>query len=85
MGYVGWGTVVDQCNTETGGAIGVVADVSAAVDTGLSVGGAGVINTYSGAPSPVPPTVLGYILLQAGIEEYLLQQSGSPPTRIQLE
>lgn len=85
MGYVGWGTVVDQCNTETGGAIRVVADVSSEVDTGLSVGGSGVVNTYSGAPSPVPPTVLGYILLQAGIEEYLLQQSGSPPTRIQLE
>ena len=85
MGYVGWGTVVDQCNTETGGAIGVVADVSAAVDTGLSVGGSGTVNTYSGAPSPVPPTVLGYILLQTGVEEYLLQESGSPPTRIQLE
>jgi hypothetical protein len=85
MGYVGWGTVVDQCNTETGGAIRVVADVSTELDTGLGVGGAGTVNTYSGAPSPVPPTVLGYILLQVGIENYLLQESGSPPTRLQLE
>jgi hypothetical protein len=85
MGYVGWGTVVDQCNTETGGAIGVVADVSSELDTGLGVGGRGTVNVYSGAPSPVPPSVLGYLLLEVGIENYLLQETGAPPTRIQLE
>jgi hypothetical protein len=85
VGYVGWGTVVDQANTETGGAAGVVADVTGALSTGLSVAGAGVVNLYTGAP-PVPPVpVLGFILLETGFEEYLLQETGSPPTRIQLE
>jgi hypothetical protein len=84
MGYVGWGTVVDQTNTSTGGAITVVADVTAALSTGLGVGGSGVINTYSGAP-PVPPTVLGFLLLENPLENFLLQEGGTPPTRIQLE
>lgn len=84
MGYVGWGTVTDQTNTETGGAITVVADVTASLSTGFGVGGSGVINTYSGAP-PAPPVVLGFLLLETGLEEFLLQETGTPPTRIQLE
>lgn len=56
MGYVGWGTVTDQTNTSTGGAITVVADVTASLSTGFGVGGSGVINTFSGAP-PVPPQI----------------------------
>lgn len=84
MGYVGWGTVVDQTNTETGGGANVVADVTAALSTGLGVAGAGVINTYSGAP-PSPPSPAGFILLETGFEEFLLQETGTLPTRIQLE
>jgi hypothetical protein len=85
MGYVGWGTVVDQTNTETGGGVGVVSDVTGSLSTGLGVAGQGVVNLYTGAP-PVPPTpVLGFILLETGFEEYLLQETGTPPTRIQLE
>jgi hypothetical protein len=84
MGIIGWGSLVDQANTETGGAAGAVADVTAALSTGLGIGGTGIINTYSGAP-PFPPVITGFILLQTGFEEFLLQESGSPPTRIQLE
>jgi len=84
MGYVGWGTVVDQTNTETGGGVGVVSDVTSALSTGLGVAGSGVVNTYSGAP-PAPPVVLGFLLLETGLEEFLLQETGTPPTRIQLE
>jgi hypothetical protein len=83
MGYVGWSTVVDQCNTETGNALGVVGDVSSELDTGLGVGGSGTVNLYAEAPSP--PAVLGYLLLELGIENYLLQETGTPPIRIQLE
>lgn len=84
MGYVGWGSVVDQANTETGGAEFSVADVTQAIDTGFGVGGSGVINTYSAAP-PFPPLVKGFILLESGIQQYILQESGAPPIRIQLE
>ena len=56
MGYVGWGTVVDQTNTETGGGVGVVSDVTSALSTGLGVAGSGVVNTYSGALPPPPPS-----------------------------
>jgi hypothetical protein len=83
MGIIGWGSLVDQANTETGGAAGTVADVTAALSTGLGIGGTGIINTYSGAPPA--PGITGFILLQAGFEEFLLQESGTPPTRIQLE
>ena len=84
MGYVGWGTVTDQALTETGGALGVVADTTSALPTGLGVAGTGVINTFSGAPY-VPPIIDGFIFLEAGVENYLLQESGTPPTRIELE
>jgi hypothetical protein len=84
MGYVGWGTVTDQTNTSTGGAITVVADVTASLSTGFGVGGSGVINTFSGAP-PVPPPITGFLLLETGLENFLLQETGTPPTRIQLE
>ena len=84
MPYVGWGSVVDQANTSTGGAAKTVADVSALLSTGLGVGGEGVVNTYSGAP-PFPPVVTGFILLEAGFESFLVQESGAPPTRFQLE
>lgn len=84
MGFVGWGGVSDQANTETGGAAGVVADVSGAVSTGFSVAGLGVVNRYTGAP-PVPPSIAGFILLEIGFEDFLLQETGIPPTRIQLE
>jgi hypothetical protein len=80
-GYVGWGLVANQANTETGGATQTVADVSTAKDVGLGVGGQGVVNTYSGAP-PIPPTILGYLLLETGVLDYLLQEDGF---RIQLE
>lgn len=83
MAYVGWGTVVDQTNTTTGGGARTVADVSAAVQTGEGVGGLGVINTFSGAP-PVPPFIEGFLLLEDGFENYLLQETGTAPTRIQL-
>jgi len=84
MGYVGWGTVTDQALTETGGALGVVADVTSELQTGLGVSGKGVVNTFSGAPY-VPPVVDGFIFLEVGLENYLLQESGTPPTRIELE
>ena len=84
MGYVGWGTVTDQALTETGGAFGVVADVTSELQTGLGVSGKGVVNTFSGAPY-VPPVVDGFIFLEVGLENYLLQESGTPPTRIELE
>jgi hypothetical protein len=84
MGIIGWGTITDQANTTTGGAANTVADVSAAVSTGFGLGGAGIINTYSGAP-PVPPFVTGFLLLETGFEDYLLQESGTPPLRFQLE
>lgn len=84
MGNVGWGLVSNQANTETGGAIGVVADATAALSTGLGVGGTGVINDYQGAP-PMPPSIFGFLLLETGLLEYLLQETGTPPTRIQLE
>lgn len=84
MGIIGWGTVVDQINSETGGAVNTVGDVTASLPTGRGVGGAGVVNTYSGAP-PSPPPITGFLLLEAGLEEYLLQETGAPPIRIQLE
>ena len=84
MGYVGWGTVTDQTNTSTGGAITVVADVTASLSTGLGVGGSGVVNTFSGSP-PVPPPITGFLLLETGLENFLLQETGTPPTRLQLE
>ena len=84
MGIIGWGTVTDQINSETGGAINTVGDVTAALPTGRGVGGGGVINTYSGAP-PSPPLILGFLLLEAGLEEYLLQETGARPIRIQWE
>jgi len=83
MAYVGWGTVVDQTNTTTGGGARTVADVSAGVQTGEGVGGLGVTNTFSGAP-PVPPIIEGFLLLEDGFENYLLQETGTAPTRIQL-
>lgn len=79
-GYVGWGLVANQANTSTGGALGEVADVSGA-SVGLGVGGPGVANTYSSAP-PVPPPILGFLLLETGVLDYLLQEDGF---RIQLE
>ena len=87
MGIIGWGTVTDQANTETGGAFGAVADVTGALSTGFSVAGAGVVNLYSGAPPvpPPPPPIVGFILLETGFEEFLLQESGTPPLRFQLE
>jgi hypothetical protein len=84
MGIIGWGTVTDQANTETGGAFGVVADVTGSLPTGRSVAGLGVVNLYSGAP-PVPPFITGFILLESGFESFLIQESGIPPTRFQLE
>lgn len=84
MGYIGWGTITDQTNTETGGAIRLVADVTGSVPTGQSIGGSGLVNTYSAAP-PVPPVITGYLLLEGGLEEFLLQESGTPPIRFQLE
>lgn len=84
MGYVGWGTVTDQALTETGGALGVVADTTSELQTGLGVSGKGVVNTFSGAPY-VPPPITGFIFLEVGLENYLLQESGTPPTRIELE
>lgn len=79
-GTVGWGLVANQANTSSGGASGVVADVTSA-SVGLGVGGAEVVNTYSSAP-PVPPAILGYLLLETGVLDYLLQEDGF---RIQLE
>lgn len=84
MGILGWGTVTDQINSETGGAINTVGDVTAALPTGRGVGGAGVVNLYSGAP-PYPPVITGYMLLEAGLEEFILLEGGTAPTRIQLE
>ena len=84
MPYVGWGTVTDQANTTTGGAARTVADVSTNLSTGFGVGGGGTVNLYSGAP-PVPPFITGFILLEAGFESFLLQETGAPPTRFQLE
>lgn len=84
MGNVGWGLVSNQANTETGGAIGVVADTTAALSTGLGVGGTSVINDYQGAP-PFPPSILGFTLMEAGLLDYIVLESGTPPTRVQLE
>jgi hypothetical protein len=84
MGIIGWGTLVDQINSETGGAYGLAGDVSSGVPTGRGIGGLGIVNTYSGAP-PAPPVILGFILLETGLENFLLQESGLPPTRIELE
>lgn len=80
MGYVGWNTVVNQANTQTGGATGVVADVNTIQNVGAGVGGAGVVDDYSAAP-PIPGE-LGFLLLESG--GYILQESGLPPTRIEL-
>ena len=84
MGFIGWGSLVDQANTETGGAAKTVADVTSVLSTGLGIGGQYIVNTYSGAP-PFPPVVTGFILLEAGFESFLVQESGAPPTRFQLE
>lgn len=84
MGYVGWSSVSNQSSTETGGALGVVFDVSSALDVGLGVGGSGMVNTYSGAP-PSPPTEFGFFLLEAGVANYLLLESLALPDRLQLE
>lgn len=84
MGYVGWGSVANQANTETGGAEFVVGDVSGAVDIGRSVGGAGTVNLYSGV-QPTPPVSIGFIELEGIVTEFLLQEGGTPPIRIQLE
>lgn len=84
MGYVGWSSVANQANTTTGGAEFVVADVSTALDMGRGLGGAGVVNQYSGVP-PTPPVSIGFLELEGSVTEFLLQEGGTPPTRIQLE
>lgn len=84
MGYVGWDSVANQANTETGGAEFVVADVTGALDVGRGVAGAGVVNLYSGVP-PAPPVSIGFIELEGTVTEFLLQEGGTPPIRIQLE
>jgi hypothetical protein len=84
VGYLGWGTLADQAITTTGGATGVVADVDAIMDTGLGLGGNGLTNTYSSV-SPNPPIYTGFILLETGVQSFLLQETGSAPNRIALE
>ena len=84
MSYVGWSSVANQANTTTGGAESVVADVSAALDVGRGLGGAGVVNRYSSVP-PTPPISFGFIEIEGSITEFILQEGGSAPTRIQLE
>jgi hypothetical protein len=84
MGYVGWGSVANQANTETGGAEFVVADVTGASDIGVGVAGTGVVNLYSGVP-PTPPVSIAFIELEGTVTEFLLQEGGAPPIRIQLE
>jgi hypothetical protein len=84
MGIIGWGTITDQANTTTGGAANTVADVSTGVSTGFGLGGLGLVNTYSAAP-PVPPFITGFLVLEDGFENYLLQESGTPPLRFELE
>jgi len=84
MGYVGWASVANQANTETGGAEFVVADVTGALDMGRGVAGTGVVNLYSGVP-PTPPVSIGFIELEGIVTEFLLQEGGTPPIRIQLE
>lgn len=83
MGILGWVTVVDQINSETGGALNTVGDVTALLPTGRGVGGAGVVNLYTGAPPS--PVGLARILLETGPNEFILQEGGTAPTRIQLE
>jgi hypothetical protein len=84
MGYVGWGSVANQANTETGGAEFVVADVTGALDVGVGVAGTGVVNLFSSVP-PTPPVSIAFIELEGIVTEFLLQEGGTPPTRIQLE
>lgn len=57
-GYVGWGEVVNQAPTSTGGASRVVANVVSALADGLGVGGLEVVNTFSNAPSDIPINAL---------------------------
>jgi hypothetical protein len=84
MGYVGWSSVANQANTTTGGAESVVADVSVEVDVGRGMGGAGVVNRFSSIP-PTPPVSFGFIEIEGSVAEFILQEGGSAPTRIQLE
>jgi hypothetical protein len=84
MGYVGWGSVANQANTETGGAEFVVADVTGALDVGVGVAGTGVVNLFSSVP-PTPPVSIAFLELEGVVTEFLLQEGGTPPTRIQLE
>jgi hypothetical protein len=72
VGYVGWSTVADQANTETGAAARTSAQVTAALAVGAGVGGSSVVNTYSGL-SPIPPEV-DNLLLENGDD--LLLESG---------
>lgn len=81
---IGWGSTSNLINSEPGGAVGVVGDVTTAQDVGIGVGGSGVVDTYASGP-PYPPGAAGFILLEAGVSEYLLQETGTPPIRFQLE
>ena len=75
---VGSASVANYANTSAASALGVVADVAAASDVGLNVGGNGVAALIGGV-------VLSFLLIETGVENYLLQESGTAPTRIQLE
>ena len=79
---LGWGGFSNQVQaSSTGGGTQFVGDVSTTVSTGKDFGGSGFVNRFSGVP-PVPPAILGFLLLETGVLEYLLLENGD---RIQLE
>lgn len=73
MGYVGYSNVADQAPTTPGNALGVVANVSS--NLGSGVGGIGVADTYSGVIPPAGSFILmqdsGYVLQEDGSRIYL--------------
>lgn len=64
MGAIGWCFLVDQANTETGGASNTVADVTSTLPNGFGIGGRGLVNTFSSAPPYAIPIEVEYLDIQ---------------------
>lgn len=72
MSYVGYTGVANQAPTTPGCALGVVADANNGY--GNSVGGSGVVDTYSCLVPPTPPATCFILIESTG---FVLQEDSS--------
>jgi hypothetical protein len=72
MSYVGYTGVANQAPTTPGCALGVVADANNGY--GNSVGGSGVVDTYSCVVPPTPPATCFILIESTG---FVLQEDSS--------